>query len=100
MNAESTFECAARLLSHTRAAAELSVTQGAVNRQTAILESYIGQHLFRRISRGIALTYVGERYASDVREALARLEFASTRIMHRSDESVLIVGATAAVSAG
>ena len=41
-----------------------------------------------------------ERYASDVREALARLEFASTRIMHRSDESVLIVGATAAVSAG
>ena len=76
------------------------MTQGAVNRQTAILESYIGQHLFRRISRGIALTYVGERYASDVREVLARLEFASTRIMHRSDESVLIVGATAAVSAG
>jgi len=35
-----------------------SVTQGAVNRQIAILESNIGQHLFRRVSRGIALTYV------------------------------------------
>lgn len=98
LNAVRTFECAARLLSYTRAAEELGVTQGAVSRQVATLESYIGQPLFRRVGRGIALTFAGERYATDVREALARLESASARIMHRPDESVLIVGATALAS--
>lgn len=98
LNAVRTFECAARLLSYTRAAEELGVTQGAVSRQIATLESYIGQPLFRRVGRGIALTFAGERYAADVREALARLESASARIMHRPDESVLTVGATAAAS--
>jgi len=98
LNAVRTFECAARLLSYTRAAEELGVTQGAISRQVATLESYIGQPLFRRVGRGIALTFAGERYASDVREALARVESASARVMHRPDESVLIVGATAVAS--
>lgn len=98
LNAVRTFECAARQLSYTRAAEELGVTQGAVSRQIATLESYIGQPLFRRVGRGIALTFAGERYARDVREALAQLESASARIMHRPDESVLIVGATAVAS--
>ena len=88
LNAVRTFECAARLLSYTRAAAELGVTQGAVSRQIATLESHIGQPLFRRAGRGIALTFAGERYATDVRAALANLESASARIIHRPDESV------------
>ena len=98
LNAVRTFECAARLRSYTRAAAELGVTQGAVSRQIATLESYIGQPLFRRAGRGIALTFAGERYATDVRAALANLESASAQIIHRPDESVLIVGATAVAS--
>ena len=98
LNAVRTFECAARLLSYTRAAAELGVTQGAVSRQIATLESYIGQPLFRRAGRGIALTFAGERYATDVRAALANLESASAQIIHRPDESVLIVGAAAVAS--
>ncbi|NKB55588.1 MAG: LysR family transcriptional regulator [Alphaproteobacteria bacterium] len=98
LNAVRAFECAARLLSYTRAAEELGVTQGAVSRQIATLESYIGQPLFRRIGRGIALTFAGERYAAEVRDALAILESASARIMRRPDESVLIVGATAIAS--
>ena len=98
LNAVRTFECAARLLSYTRAAEELGVTQGAVSRQIATLETYIGQPLFRRVGRGIALTFAGERYATDVREALARVESASARVMHRPDESVLIVGAAAVAS--
>ena len=98
LNAVRTFECAARLLSYTRAAVELGVTQGAVSRQIATLESYIGQPLFRRAGRGIALTFAGERYATDVRAALANLESASAQIIHRPDESVLIVGATAVAS--
>ena len=98
LNAVRAFECAARLLSYTRAAAELGVTQGAVSRQIATLESCIGQPLFRRAGRGIALTFAGERYAADVRAALASLESASARIIHRPDESVLIVGASAVAS--
>ncbi len=98
LNAVRAFECAARALSYTRAAEELGVTQGAVSRQIATLEGYIGQPLFRRVGRGIALTFAGERYASEVRDALASLESASARIMRRPDEAVLIVGATAIAS--
>lgn len=98
LNAVRAFECAARVLSYTRAAEELGVTQGAVSRQIATLEAYIGQPLFRRVGRGIALTFAGERYAREVRDALASLESASARIMRRPDEAVLIVGATAIAS--
>lgn len=98
LNAVRAFECAARLLSYTRAAEELNVTQGAVSRQVATLEAFIGQPLFRRVGRGIALTFAGERYAAEVRDALANLESASARIMRRPDEAVLIVGASAVAS--
>ena len=53
LNAVRAFECAARVLSYTRAAEELGVTQGAVSRQIATLEAYIGQPLFRRVGRKI-----------------------------------------------
>lgn len=87
-----------RQTTNTRAALELSVTQGAVSKQIATLEPYIGQPLFRRAGCGIALTFAGERYATDVRTALANLESASARIIHRPDRSVLIVGTTAVAS--
>ena len=50
------FEAAARLLSLTRAAEELNVTQAAISHQVRQLESQLGVELFRRLPRGLALT--------------------------------------------
>jgi LysR family transcriptional regulator, glycine cleavage system transcriptional activator len=94
LNAVRAFESAARLLSYTKAAKELGVTQGAVSRQISTLESYLGQRLFRRVGRGIALTYPGAQFADDARRALAGIESAASRIMQRPDNAVLTIGAT------
>ncbi len=68
------FEAAARHESYTRAADELCMTQGAVSRQMAALETYLGLALFRRTRHGVALTSAGEQYARQVRQRLDHLE--------------------------
>lgn len=68
------FEAAARHQSFTRAAAELAVTQSAVCRQIASLESFVGVALFRRGQRGVSLTEAGERYARSVATRLDEVE--------------------------
>lgn len=98
LNAVRAFESAARLRSFTRAAQELGVTQGAVSRQVATLEQHLGQKLFRRVGRSIELTYAGQHYAADIRDALARIEAASARLMRRPEDAVLTVGATTVAS--
>ena len=55
------FESAARHLSFTGAAAELHLTQSAISRQVAALESDLGHRLFLRKTRALALTPAGER---------------------------------------
>ena len=94
LNAVRAFESAARLLSYTKAAEELGVTQGAVSRQIATLERYLGRQLFRRVGRGIELTYSGAQFSQDARRALAGIESAAARIMRRPDHAVLTIGAT------
>ena len=74
MEALIAFEAAARHLSFTRSAEELSLTQSAVGRQIAILEEFIGVALFNRIKKRISLTEVGEAYARNVRECLDKIE--------------------------
>src|SRR5690606_20166221 len=56
-------EAAARHRSFTRAAAELGMTQAAVSWQIKALEGRLGQTLFRRLPREVALTEAGERLA-------------------------------------
>lgn len=68
------FEAAARKLSFRKAAAELHVTDGAVSQQIKHLEEALGQKLFLRLPRRIALTEAGERFAVTVRKALAEIE--------------------------
>ena len=59
LNAVRAFEAAARNGSVTRAARELSVTQGAVSRHVRALEQWLGAQLFERTQRGITLTAAG-----------------------------------------
>ena len=71
------FEAAARHLSFTRAAVELSLTQSAVSRQVQALEELLEIPLFRREGRKIALTDTGAMYQREVSGALQRISSAS-----------------------
>jgi DNA-binding transcriptional LysR family regulator len=80
------FEAAARHRSLTRAAQELALTQGAVSRQLALLEDFLGLKLFRRGQHGIALTSAGEDYARKVSLRLDALERDALDLMGRQGQ--------------
>ncbi len=73
MGAIRAFAAAARLLSFTRAADELGVTQSAVSHGIRELEARIGKPLFLRDGRRLALTETGRLYLPFVGDALDRL---------------------------
>lgn len=68
------FEAAARHGNFARAAEELSLTEGAISRQIARLESLLKCRLFDRTGSRVKLNPVGARYAHNVRETLERLD--------------------------
>lgn len=77
------FEAAARHESYTRAGQELSLTQGAVSRQIAALEEFVGVVLFRRTRHGVALTDSGRDYARQIARRLDGLELDTLNVMAR-----------------
>jgi LysR family glycine cleavage system transcriptional activator len=75
------FEAAARHLSLTQAARELSVTPGALSHQIRGLEEFLGIELFERRVRSIALTTAGKQLYpglqtgfANIREAVESLD--------------------------
>lgn len=66
------FEAAVRHGSFTRAAVELNLSQSAVSRQIAQLESFLGRALFARAPHALRLTEAGERYARQVHALLTQ----------------------------
>ena len=84
------FEAAARHGSFTRAAQELNLTQGAISRQVAALEDFLGVPLFKRGQRGMALTPAGEDYARQVSRQLDALERDTLDVMGRQGEGAAI----------
>jgi len=81
LNALRAFEAAARLKSVSRAADELSVTQGAVSHQIKALEDWARIELVRRQGRGIALTEAGERYVAALAPVFDQLDLATRRLL-------------------
>jgi LysR family transcriptional regulator, glycine cleavage system transcriptional activator len=75
------FEAAARHLSFTRAANELSLTQSAVSRQVGALEALLEVTLFHREGRHIVLTEIGQMYQRELTGALQRVRTASLQAM-------------------
>lgn len=67
------FDAAARHMSFTEAARELGVTQAAVSQRIRLLEHQLGQTLFLRHPRGLALTEAGRAFVPAVNEAFERL---------------------------
>ncbi len=88
------FEAAARHLSYTRAAEELSVTTAAVSHQVKALEAFLGVSLVVRDGRGIALTEAGRACLPALSEGFARLSEAVDTVRSRSGAGPLTVRAT------
>jgi LysR family glycine cleavage system transcriptional activator len=68
------FEAAARLLSFTRAGAELCVTASAVSHQVKYLEDSLGCKLFYRLPKQIKLTEEGLKLAATAGRTLRELD--------------------------
>lgn len=75
------FAAAARLGSMSRAASEVGLTQGAVSRQIASLEAWVGVPLFDRVGRNVALNPAGRAYLAEIDPALRRIARATARLM-------------------
>jgi LysR family transcriptional regulator, glycine cleavage system transcriptional activator len=80
LNAIRAFEAAGRLENFSKAAAELSVTPGAISRQIKNLEQHLGVDLFARIGNEVRITAAGRLYLGYVDEAFAKLEGGSRAI--------------------
>ena len=91
LNALRTFDAAARHESFTRAAEELSVTQGAVSQQVKALEAALGVRLFTRTHQKLMLTESGRQYQAVVRDALDRIAFGTEQLVRRDASNVLTV---------
>ncbi|MGI9505503.1 MAG: LysR family transcriptional regulator, partial [Geminicoccaceae bacterium] len=87
------FEAAARLLSFTRAAEELAVTQAAISRQIRVLEEYLGVRLFDRHHRRIRLTEEGQRFQHVVAVALDLVAGSAEELRGRAISTDLTIAA-------
>jgi len=87
------FEAAARHHSLSRAADELAVTVGAVSRQVAKLEDFLGAKLFERRHQQVVLTEAGAAYAAKLQSLFDQLQ--QTTDAHfdlRPDPGLLRIG--------
>src|ERR1700712_349164 len=66
LNALRVFEVAARTGSYAEAGAELGLTHGAVSRQIAALERWLGQRLFARAGRRLVAPPIARVFAAEV----------------------------------
>ena len=83
------FEASARLMSFTKAAQELALTQAGVSQHIRLLEQELGEPLFLRLSRAVRLTDAGEAYLHVVRESLERLRLGTSDIFGAGSEGLV-----------
>lgn len=83
------FETVARTENLTGAAQELHVTQSAVSRQIAALESYLGIELLRRERHGVSLTRAGRAYADQIGPAFAAIAAATEDLLKETRQTAL-----------
>jgi LysR family glycine cleavage system transcriptional activator len=85
------FEATARHLSFTKAAEELSVTQGAVSRSVSALEDYLGFSLFERLPGSLAIDQANQQFAHAVTDAFSRISDALDDLVEHRTHTLLAV---------
>ena len=93
LNAVKAFEAAARLVSFTKAGEELNVTHGAISRQVALLESWLGVTLFQRVKSQVVLTEAGRKFLMKIGDALDQISLAAIHVAQDADPVTLTVNA-------
>jgi LysR family glycine cleavage system transcriptional activator len=88
------FEAAARLLSFTKAGAELHLTQSAVSRQIQQLEEQLGVKLFERHTRALLLTESGQLLYRAAQDALGILHDITRRLHGTANVKTVVVTTT------
>jgi LysR family transcriptional regulator, glycine cleavage system transcriptional activator len=91
LNSLRAFEAAGRLLSFSKAAAELHVTPAAISHQIRGLEDYLHVQLFRRSTRRLFLTEPGQLALNHFREGFDRLAKGVDALRTRGERGVLTV---------
>ncbi|NCF37155.1 MAG: LysR family transcriptional regulator [Gammaproteobacteria bacterium] len=86
------FEAAARLLSFTRAAEELHLSQAAISQQIRSLEDSLRVKLFTRSHRAVQLTNEGREYQHTVAAVLTQLAGATMDIQNVEFQQQLVIG--------
>ncbi len=85
------FVAAARTGSFTRAAEQLCVTQGAISRAVARLESHFGRALVQRNAHRLVLTDAGLDLLQAIEEPLAAIEHASAGLARGRGKGELVL---------
>lgn len=91
LNSLKSFEAAGRLLSFTRAAHELNVTQAAVSHQIKLIEGYLDVTLFVRTPRKLVLTEQGRALLPDIIEAFDKLSIAIGAVRQEPSSKMISV---------
>ena len=85
------FEAVARLLSFTRAAEELGITQAAVSRQVRALEQGLGLRLIERHATHNTLSEQGQTLFLALRDGMDRIDEGVRAVSSRSGSTILTV---------
>jgi LysR family transcriptional regulator, glycine cleavage system transcriptional activator len=93
LNALRVFEVAARTGSYAEAGSELGLTHGAVSRQIAALEAWLGQRLFVRSGRRMTATPAARAFAAEVSLSFDRMIAAAEACGRPSVRHILRVSA-------
>jgi len=91
-----TFQAASRSENFTKAAFDLGISRVAVSRQIADLESALGQKLFSREHRSVALTRKGEAFSKEINPALDAIAEALAHQRADASDTRLTVTVTSA----
>jgi LysR family transcriptional regulator, regulator of gene expression of beta-lactamase len=100
LNALRSFEAAARHLSFTKAGLELRVSQAAVSQQVRILEESLRVKLFRRLTRGLALTEEGEALQPAISDAFGQINQVLDRFENGRMREMLTIGVVGTFASG
>jgi LysR family transcriptional regulator, glycine cleavage system transcriptional activator len=93
LNSLKAFESVARLGSALRAADELCVSHGAISKQVAVLEKWLGLPVFERQARGMKVNRDGLELLREVQPALDRVALAVGKITADRGVEKLVVSA-------